>query len=140
MNSGLNHLHNLLAWITLVVISVSVLIFLVNHFTQKKYNVFQNKMRLIAVIVTGVQLILGFVIYFIKDFHKYLGNMDNADWRFKTLEHPLTMLIAIALIHVGSAKIKKASEDKKNKTGLIFFGLSLVFILSRMPWQRLMFQ
>ena len=138
MNTGLRHLHTLFAWVLLVVLAVSVILFLVNHINKKPMTKLQDKLKLIAVIVSGLQLVLGFVFYFYRGWHKSIGEMASAELRFVTLEHPLTMFIGIILIHIGSAKIRRAADDKKNLKGLIFFGLSLLFILSRTPWDKLL--
>jgi hypothetical protein len=51
------------------------------------------------------------------------------------LEHPLTNIIAIALITIGWTKHKKATTgEAKFKSIAIFFGLGLVLILIRIPW------
>lgn len=138
MNTGFLHLHNLLAWLVLVVLLLSVLLFAVRHFNKQTMLPLQNKLRLLAVIFTGLQLLVGFGVYFLRDWQTRLGMMSENVIRFSALEHPLTMLIGIALIHIGSAKIKKANPSEQNKKGLIFFGIALILILSRTPWDRLM--
>ena len=55
--------------------------------------------------------------------------------RLTSLEHPLINIIAITLITIGWSKHKKAlSSQAKFKSILLFFGLGLLLILSRIPW------
>jgi hypothetical protein len=55
--------------------------------------------------------------------------------RFFLLEHPLGMVAAIALAHVGGIRIKRATNDtQRHQTAAIFFGLALVLILLSIPW------
>ncbi|MNL44136.1 hypothetical protein D3C87_1666920 [compost metagenome] len=61
--------------------------------------------------------------------------MKDAALRLTSLEHPLLNLIAIVLITIGWSKHKKAvSNESKFKSIAVFYGLGLVFILSRIPW------
>jgi hypothetical protein len=46
------------------------------------------------------------------------------------------MLIGIILITVGYIKAKKPGDDARRfRTVIIFYGLGLILILSRIPWQ-----
>jgi predicted membrane channel-forming protein YqfA (hemolysin III family) len=139
------HLHTLFAWLVLMVMIPSVLFAFAGFYTKRPFTKLQNTFRLLAVIITGVQLVLGLVIYFTSKVD-YLGKfsqmgevMKNPLERFNTIEHPLTMIIGIIIIHIGSAKIKRAQEQEKNKKALIFFGIALLIIFSRFPWDRLFF-
>ena len=63
--------------------------------------------------------------------------MGNSASRLLAIEHPLMMLIAIVLITIGWSKHKKKTEDSsKFKTFAIFYGLALVLILARIPWNQ----
>jgi cytochrome b561 len=69
-----------------------------------------------------------------------LGNMGDvmkdSYSRLLMIEHPLTMLIAITLLTIGRAKIKRETDsDKRYKQVFIFFGIALVLIVIRIPWQ-----
>lgn len=61
--------------------------------------------------------------------------MSNAELRLTSLEHPLINIIAIILITIGWSKHKKlVNSEAKFKTFAIFYGLGLLLILSRIPW------
>jgi hypothetical protein len=65
------------------------------------------------------------------------ATMKDAVIRLYTVEHPLMMILAIVLITVGFSKHKKQTTDKgKFKTLAIFYGLGLLFVLSRIPWSH----
>ncbi|MCO6494629.1 MAG: hypothetical protein J5I91_02980 [Bacteroidetes bacterium] len=137
MKTGFLHLHNLTAWLLLAILIVMVVLFFINNSSRKPLSKLQNNLRLFAVIISGLQLIVGFGIYFMNGWFAAFSQMSDSLARFYALEHPLMMTLGILFIHIGSAKIKRASEEKKNKVGLIFFGISLVLILSRVPWDRI---
>lgn len=61
--------------------------------------------------------------------------MKDAILRFWMVEHLSMMIIGIALITVGRVRLKKLDDDKaRHKNVLIFFGIGLLLILSRIPW------
>jgi len=63
--------------------------------------------------------------------------MKNAQARLVLVEHPIVMILAIALITIGWSKHKKQTNDTaKFKTFVVFYGIALLLILSRIPWAQ----
>lgn len=61
--------------------------------------------------------------------------MKTAALRFFLVEHPTTMLLAVVLATVGSARIKRGSSDaQKHSRTLVFFGIALALIFIGIPW------
>ena len=61
--------------------------------------------------------------------------MRVPDVRFFLADHPMGMIIAIALAHVGRVRIRRAADsESRHKRALIFFGLALVMMLLSIPW------
>jgi hypothetical protein len=61
--------------------------------------------------------------------------MGDSRLRFFLVEHTAGMIVALALAHIGSVRIRKASEARKrHRTAAIFFGLALLLILGSIPW------
>jgi len=53
---------------------------------------------------------------------------------FLTFLHPLFMIVAVALAHIGRVRADRATESKgKGRQATLFFGLSLVIILLNIP-------
>lgn len=102
-----------------------------------------DKARKFFPIAMDVQFTLGILLYaFLSPitkmaFQDFGMAMKTAEIRFYAVEHVLVSVIALALAHIGSVKIRKLKVPAdKFRTMAIFYGLSLVFILSRMPWDR----
>jgi|SRR5690606_30734865 len=134
MLTGMKHLHSTLAIILLLALVVAIVITLANYLGKKPYN---RKIALLGLISAHLQLVVGLVYFFTLQYHTMFasGVMKNADMRFKLIEHPLTMLIAIVLITIGYSKSKRMLDSQKaNKTVLIFYIIGFIFILSRIPW------
>jgi hypothetical protein len=85
-------------------------------------------------------LLLGLILWFISPnvqaaLAQMAVSMKDKAARFILIEHPLTMIIAVALIQIGRIRSKKAYADiDKHKRSLIFYGIALVLVLSRIPW------
>ncbi|WP_033564192.1 hypothetical protein [Sphingobacterium sp. SYP-B4668] len=128
------HLHSTLAIVLLLALVVSIIITLANLAGNKAYN---RKIALIGLISAHLQLVVGLVLFFVLKYPSMMsgGIMKDPTLRFKIIEHPLTMIIAIVLITIGYSKAKRITDAKKaNKTVAIFFILGLIFILARIPW------
>ncbi|MDP7566762.1 MAG: hypothetical protein QF383_00060, partial [Flavobacteriales bacterium] len=82
-------------------------------------------------------LLLGLVL--LVDFISLAGiHMGEAANRFVTVEHPLMMIIAVALITIGKVKAKKIEDvGKANKTIFSYFIVALVLIALSTPWDKL---
>jgi len=100
----------------------------------------EEKLTLITLILAHTQLLLGFVLYFVGPWFGMFSNMGevmkDSYQRLIVIEHPLTMLIAIVLLTIGRAKIKRETDSaKRYKQVFIFFGIALLLIVLRIPWQ-----
>jgi len=97
----------------------------------------------LSLISGHTQLLLGLGLYFVGPWFELLTTntaevMKNADVRWFAVEHIAANIAGIVLLTIGNRKLKKAStHEAKDKTVLIFFGLGLLLILSRIPWERL---
>jgi hypothetical protein len=132
MYTGLVHLHNLLRWVVLIALLVTIF-----KLVLKKEALKSSKVLLISAHTT---LLLGLYQYFFGSVGFQLIKtavggmkevMKDAASRFWAVEHAFSMILAIAFITIGHVKYKKSG--KTNPT-LIFFILALVLILLMTPW------
>lgn len=135
MYTGIKHLHSTLAYVLLAGLIISFLFALFAYLQNKPYN---RKMALLGFISAHLQLLVGIIMYFVSPLgYNNLGGdaMKDSIQRLYVLEHPLMMVIAIILITIGYSKAKKLDNPKKqNATVLIFYGIGLLLVLSRIPW------
>ena len=138
MYETLKYLHSYWAFLVLIVLIIAVINALMR--SGKNYSQKSFRIALFGLIVSHIQLIIGLVLYFVTpmfDLWNSLGGgvMKDANARLYLVEHPLVNIIAIALITIGYSRHKKKVESsKKYRTILVFYGLGLVFLLSRIPW------
>jgi Na+/citrate or Na+/malate symporter len=64
--------------------------------------------------------------------------MKDSILRFKFIEHPSIMVLAVALITIAKIKSKKIEDVvKANKTIFSYFLVALVLIALRTPWDKI---
>lgn len=91
-------------------------------------------------ILLDVQMLIGLLLYFVLSpfttaaLGDFGGAMKIPQLRFFAVEHTFGMVIALALAHIGTAKIKKVPTERRPKLAMIFYGLALVAILVSIPW------
>ncbi len=138
MYTTLKNLHSYWAFFVLIVLLVATVNAILR--INKTYDEKSFRIALFGLIVSHIQLVLGLVLYFVSpmfDLWNSMGSevMKNAEARLNLVEHPLVNIIAIVLITIGYSRHKKKTEsNKKYRTILIFYGLGLILLLSRIPW------
>ena len=138
MLSTVKMLHSYWAYLVFFMIVVATFNAVYKTFTKKEYEARDFRMALFTLIVSHIQLLLGIVVWFTSD---YFGEMSmgeimkNSAMRSNVVEHPIAMLLAVALITIGYSKHKKKlTSGKKLKTIAVFYTLALILILAKIPW------
>lgn len=139
MYSFLQNCHVILGILVLLLLAATVINSVIGINSKKEFTAGDRKIALFGLIFTHLQLVVGLIFYFVSPFGKAaFGNMKDAALRLTSLEHPLINLIAIVLITIGWSKHKRLSESSaKFKTFAIFYGIGLLLILIRIPWNLL---
>lgn len=129
MQTGLVHLHNLLRWLIL-------LFLLVTLFQAIAKNAAIRKTSLLLLIVSHLTLLIGIYQLVAGRFGITKGYSGEGTWmsdkfyRFFWLEHPLLTIIAIVLITIARGKAK--ALNYKATTWLLI--VALVLLLAAIPW------
>ncbi|WP_321287457.1 hypothetical protein [uncultured Sunxiuqinia sp.] len=143
MYTGLLHLHNSLRWLILLVALVTLVKYFMGWFSQKGWMKSDNILGILFTVIMDIQLVVGLVLYFGYSpitkaaFQDFGAAMKNADLRFYAVEHFIMMIIALALVHIGRSKTKKAiSARRKFGISLVFLGIAYIIISAAIPWSR----
>lgn len=139
MYTGLLHLHHWMPFLWLLLI----LVVLVQNFlvwkSDREFTASLKRQNTITIVLTHIQVTVGLVmlIGFNMDMFSDMGTlMGDAAMRFKYVEHPTTMLLGAVLITIGNATSKRQEAAKnKAKTVVIWFGIGLLLIALRFPWE-----
>ncbi|GAB3523672.1 hypothetical protein [Emticicia fontis] len=133
-------IHSYLAYLTLFLLAFATLNGIMGSSSQKAFEEKHLKINKFALIATHTMFLLGIILLFISPitqaaFADMKATMKDSTLRQYAVEHPTINLIAVILVTIGNARVKRAvGNGKKFKQTAIFFGLALVLILSRIPW------
>ncbi len=134
-------LHSYWAILTLAILLFGVINFTAAYLKKRDYKTQDLRISLFVLIFAHIQLLIGLAYYFTSPAYKHLkeigmsAGMKDAHLRMLTIEHPITMILAIVLITIGFSRHKKKKTSQKTfQTLAIYYGLALILILSRIPW------
>ena len=141
MYSTVKMLHSYWAYLVLVMIVIATFNALIKHFGKKEYEAKDFRIALFTLIVSHIMLLMGVVLFFTADYLSVISDMGmgaimkNAALRSNIIEHPITMILAVAFITIGYSKHKKKlTSAGKLKPLAIFYTLALVLVLAKIPW------
>ena len=134
--------HNILRWFVLIFGILVIIRGFVGWSGKKEWTGLDNKLGLGFTISLDIQVLLGFLLYFVFSpvtkvaFSDIGAAMGNSELRFFLVEHFLMMLIALVVGHIGRSRAKKADTDVgKHKRAAIFYTVAMLLILAAIPWQ-----
>ncbi|WP_124979407.1 hypothetical protein [Nonlabens xiamenensis] len=132
--------HSGWAYLLLIVLTIATINSLIGYFGKKEFGNKDFSLALVGLIVTHIQLLLGIALYVTpSNLARWdvEGAMGIPAVRLLILEHPLMMIIAVALLTIGYSKHKKKRVSQgKFKMLAIFYSLALIVVLSRLPWTQ----
>lgn len=113
---------------------------LAGMFGNRVFTDGDRKRGLLGLIPAHLQWVIGVILYFLSP--RGASNfsaeaMGDSISRLYILEHPLTMIIAVVLITIGYSRAKRTVGTGKGfKNIAIFYGIALLLILIRIPWNE----
>lgn len=138
----LKNIHSLFAYLFLIATLVFVGMSLVGFFKKSDFKKNNFLLARISFISSHIQLVLGLLLWWGNGYLAALSEnakeiMGNKGARLVAVEHPAVNIIAIALLTIGFISIKKSALDStKHIKGMIYFGIALLLILSRIPYSQ----
>jgi len=87
-----------------------------------------------------LQVLVGVVLYgvYSPTVAAGMSNMAIATrstaYRFWLLEHPVAMIVALGLAHVGLSKARRADGPIALRHATLYFTLAFVIVLAAIPW------
>jgi hypothetical protein len=139
----MKQVHSYWAYLVLIVLIAAVVNAIIGLASKKEFKAKDLRLGLFTLIFSHIQLLIGLGWYFMSPIYKTMKvtgmgmMMKNAETRLLAVEHPIAMILAIVLITVGWSKHKKQTTDgAKFKTFAIFYGVALLLVLSRIPWNQ----
>jgi hypothetical protein len=140
MYTALLIVHSWLRWVVLVAGLIAVVRAFGGWSSGRSWTASDNRLGAIFTGIVDLQLLIGLVLYvwlspFTREaFGDFGAAMRNPTLRFWAVEHAVGMLLAVALLHIGRVRIRKADAASRHRIAAIFFALALVLILFSIPW------
>lgn len=140
MYTGFRHFHSFWAYLVMALLIFAIGYSIYSLITKKPFTKQSKMIVMMALMVTHIQMLFGFVLYFISPLgiKNFSGDaMKDSTARLLMLEHSLMMMIGIVLITVGYSQAKRINVDNiKFKKISIFYTLGIVLIFARIPWTQ----
>jgi hypothetical protein len=143
MEKGLIDLHNLLRWILLILLLLSIYKAYVGWKNKKVFSSGDRKTWLFTLIAAHTTLLVGLYLWLWGTKYGMLkitipegvSIMKNKSLRFFWVEHPTMMILAVVMITLAYRVAKKPLPDQvKYGRALWLFIVALLFILVAIPW------
>lgn len=142
METGLLHLHNLLRWIILILLLLSIVKAYSGWQGKKTLSSGDKKLWLFTMISAHITLLIGLYQvafgrfgFVTTSLPEGTSLMKDTFYRFFWIEHPVGMIAAIVCITLGRGMAKKTvSDEVKYKKAFYFFLVALILILVTIPW------
>jgi hypothetical protein len=133
-------IHSILRWAVVLLGVVAVARAVRARFGGRLWNEGDTLAGRLLVVALDIQLLLGIGMYaglspVVKAAMTNLAlAMENRTLRFWVVEHPIAMIAAVVLAHVGFARARRAGGLGAQRSASLYFGLALVIVLVSIPW------
>ena len=134
-------LHSYWAYLVLLILIFATINALIKFIGKKEFHAKDFRLSLFTLIIMHIQLLIGIVLFFTSDYLSLISDMGmgavmkDSTMRSNIIEHPITMILVVILITIGYSKHKKKlTSTSKFKTIAIFYTLSLLLVLAKIPW------
>jgi hypothetical protein len=134
-------IHGLFAYFFLISTLFFVILSLIGFFKKSEFKKSNMTLARLAFIASHIQLVLGFILWYTQGYLTQMSQdmksvMGEKSLRLLAVEHPAINILAIAIITIGFISIKKSSLDQtKHIKGILYYGIALILILSRITYK-----
>lgn len=142
MHAVLLGAHNLLRWAVLLAAAFALLRAYRGWLGRRAWERADRAAGLLFGISLDVQVLLGVVLYlFVSPITRgalgdLAGAFQSAGLRFFVFDHVIGMLVALALVHIGSARARRAAGAQAHRQAALFYTPAALAVLLTIPWDR----
>jgi hypothetical protein len=132
------------SWLRWLIVLAGVLAVVTALRGRGGWKMADEKWGRIFSVALDVQFMFGILLYgFLSPltrmaFDDMGAAMRISTTRFWAVEHVTLTLAALAVAHIGVARVRKAQDPAiKRRRGAIMFGIALLLVLAAVPWPNL---
>jgi hypothetical protein len=103
-------------YLALLALVVAVVKYVMGWLGNGGWGKIDRQIGLITTILIDIQSLLGIILWAVGAGMGLVGANIT-----RTVEHPVWMIIAVTVMHIGQARVKKATDGNKAKTAAITF-------------------
>jgi mono/diheme cytochrome c family protein len=136
-------LHTYTRWVIVIVMIAAVGATWWGMLGKREWGTWEKRLAAAFAMLLSIQFVFGVALYFIPNsvaqvaLQDIVSSMRVRELRFFGLEHPLQMVIALGLVHLGAARSRKAPTSKlKYRWAAWSFAIATILILTAIPWWR----
>lgn len=133
-------LHSWVRWLVLAMGLLAVLLAVTGTIRRRPWTPGDDRAGFFFTMLLDLQVLIGLLLYAWlspithEAFRDIGAAMKSSGLRFWVVEHMFGMVLALALAHIGRARIRKADAARRHKLALVFFGLAFLVMLASIPW------
>ncbi len=118
MATGMFFAHSGWRYVVLLMLAVTIIKMLIGVFGKGSWSNLDDWLNRLTPITIDIQVLLGIILWIMQQ--RWNGADFLASW-----EHPIIMIVASALTHATSTRVKNAPTDAaKYQTGLIGYAIA----------------
>ena len=137
-------LHNIMRWVILILAVYALFRAYRGWFGKKDWEETDRKAGVFFSSALDTQLLLGIILWVFGNWgykaFELAGSVDGSSLMnvlFFALEHTISMLVAVVLVHVGMSTAKRMQDSTaKHKRVAIFYSIAVLLILVSIPWMQ----
>jgi hypothetical protein len=133
--------HSWLRWVVIILGLVAVFRAIAGRSSHRSWASADATPGRLYTIAFDVQLLVGLILYLwaspiVSAARANLGAaMGDSATRFWLVEHAVGMIVAIALAHIGTTRVRSAQTDRARfSRAAAFYGASVLIAILSTPW------
>lgn len=133
-------LHSILRWVVLAAGLLAAARAWIGRVGGRPWSSADTGVARAWVVSLDLQALVGILLYGVfnpaiaEAFRNTALAVQSRAMRFWVIEHPVAMLAALALAHIGLSKARKADGPESQRIASLFFTLALLLVLAAIPW------
>jgi hypothetical protein len=119
--------HSVFRWVVLLVAATAITPAVLSALGRREWDALSDRAAFFFTLAMDLQLLIGLILWFIE------SRWSSSDTALSWL-HPLAMIAAVGLAHVGRVRADKATDSAdRGRQAAVFFAASLLVVIIAIP-------